>query len=408
MNKHDFPLLKNNPTLIYLDNAASSQKPKIVIDAITNLYSQNYANVHRGNYSLSEAITDRYEMTREKCAQFINSKANEIIFTSGTTASMNMLAYSLGNYFNEKAHLKNKTIFLSVMEHHSNFIPWQQLAKNLGRSIDLIGINSNFALDLDKFYKDIERKKPLIACITHMSNVLGTINPLQEIIAKIRDISSETIVIVDAAQSIAHIPVDVKLLDCDALAFSGHKIFGPTGIGVLFVKEKFLSKLNPSFYGGGMVNKVNILDSTWTNYPNSFEAGTPNIAGVIGLGVAIEYFNSIGHKILYRHEEKLSKYFLKQIKLIDEIQIFGPADITKRGPVFSFSVKGIHPHDLSSLLDKYNIAVRAGHHCAQILHRDILKVPATTRVSFSLYNSISDIDKFIKSIKLIIQLFIKK
>lgn len=386
MNRQDFPIFKNHSKLIYFDSAASSHKPQSVLDSIMDFYTKGYSNVHRGNYTLSEYATDLFEAARKDVATFIGADHEEIIFTSGTTDSINKLAASL------KPLIGNTAIVTTVMEHHSNFLPWQQLARQNESLFRIVNIDDNFRLKLNELYDYVESDRPRVIALTQMSNVTGTINPIKEIIAKIRQINPETIIVVDAAQSVPHMKVDVKDLDCDALAFSGHKIFAPTGIGVLFVKKSLLTKLTPTVFGGGMINKVERLNASWANHPTSFEAGTPNIEGVVGLQAAIKYVESIGFEYILKHENELSKYFVDKIAKIDGIKIFGPINMADRGPVFSFAVNNIHPHDLATMLNEYNIAVRAGHHCAQILHREIFKVAASTRVSLSVYNTKDEID----------------
>lgn len=392
MNKQDFPIFSNHKNLIYFDSAASSQKPQMVLDAINTFYATGYSNVHRGNYTLSEHATDLYEKARIKVAQFINSDPDEIIFTSGTTDSINKLAQSLNKL------IRNDAIVTTEMEHHSNFLPWQQLALKNGCDFRIVSVKKDYTLDLDQLYKFVENDEPAVVAITQMSNVLGTINPIKEIVKEIKWILPDTIVVIDAAQSIHHMKVDVKDLGCDALAFSGHKMFGPTGIGVLYVKKELLKKLEPTVYGGGMIKKVERFKTTWEDAPTSFEAGTPNIEGAIGLGAAIDYINSIGFEKIIKYETELSKYFINVIGSIPGVKIFGPTDLAIRGPVFSFAVDKIHPHDLSSLLNEFDIATRAGHHCAQILHREVLKVVATTRASLSIYNEPFEIDKLKEAI----------
>lgn len=392
MNKNDFPIFKNHKNLIYFDNAATANKPITVLSAINDFYTKNYSNVHRGNYALSENITEEFESIRSKVAKFINAEPEEIIFTSGTTDSINKIALSLGEI------IGGKTIVTTEMEHHSNFLPLQQLSIKNKSSFKIIRVKNNYTLDINELLKVVEDEKPAVAALTHMSNVLGTINPIKEIINSVKSISPNTNVIIDGAQSIPHIQIDVKDIGCDVFAFSGHKIFAPTGIGVLFVKNELLQKIQPTVYGGGMIGKVEKYSSTWADSPTSFEAGTPNIEGVIGLGAAIDYINSIRYKNIIQYEKELTKYFLNIIGGIPGIKIYGPDDITVRGPVFSFSMDKIHPHDISTLLDQHNIATRAGHHCTQILHRDVLKVTATTRASLSIYNEKSEIDELAKAL----------
>jgi len=404
MHKEDFKIFKNHPELIYLDNAASSQKPITVVNAVENFYSESYANVHRGSYSLSEKATQMYEDSREKVKNFINAKnSDQIIFTNGTTSGINMLAYSLETIIPE-----NAIIVATKMDHHSNFIPWQQLAHRKHGQFKVVGLTTDYILDLNELYTLVEKSKPFIVALPHMSNVLGTINPVNEISSKIHSLSPKTIVVIDAAQSIAHIKIDVQRIGCDALVFSGHKMFGPSGIGILYLSETLVNDLNPSYFGGGMINKVEIEVSTWDTPPHKFEAGTPNIEGAIGLGAAVDYILNIGLKTLCDYEKNLTEYFMDNYRNINDIKLFGPNSLNNRGPVFSFILTGIHSHDLSELLNEDSIAVRSGHHCAQILHKDILKTPATTRVSLSIYNTKNDLDLLFKALNKARWTFTKK
>jgi cysteine desulfurase/selenocysteine lyase len=392
MYKNDFKIFETYPELIYLDNAATTQKPDRVIKSITDFYAKSNANVHRGNYTLSEKATQMFEDARCTVAKFINAEVNEVIFTSGTTDSINKICQSLES-------ITNGPILLTEVEHHSNIIPWQQMALKNKLQLEYAKLDSEYRLDLEDLYNKAERLQPSILAITHMSNVTGVINPIKEIISKIKSISPKTLVIVDAAQSAPHIKIDVKELNCDVLAFSGHKIFAPTGIGSLFIKSDLFDKLSPSTFGGGMIKKVDRLDSTWEDRPNNFEAGTPNIEGAIAMAEAIEYIYSIGFERVAEIEKVLTEYFLSKVDSLPQLKLFGPKNTSNRGPVFSFVLEGVHAHDLATVLNDYNIAVRAGHHCTQILHREIFKVPASSRASLTIYNTKEDIDKLFVALK---------
>jgi len=393
MNKEDFPLLKKN--IIYLDNSATTQKPQQVIDAISNYYTDTNANVHRGIYSLSEEATRQYEESRNVVAKFINADSKEVVFTSGTTDSLNMVAELL-NY--NDIFKESDTILLSVFEHHSNFLPWQRLAQKHHSKLELINITKDYEIDIDELLVKISKLKPKIVAISHVSNVLGTIVPIKEIILSIRKISPNTIIVVDAAQSIAHLRIDVKALDCDFLAFSGHKVYGPTGTGVLYGKESILKTISPVRLGGGIIEKVTVEESTFTDVPHRFEAGTPNIEGAIGLKSALEYIEQISFDKIIKYEKELSEYAYQKLSGIDGIELYCTNSNNHIG-VFSFNIKGIHPHDLAQVLDESNICVRAGHHCAQILHRKVLGVNASVRASISFYNDKNDIDLLVTKIE---------
>jgi len=384
--KSDFPLLKN---ITYLDNSSTTQKPKQVIEAISKYYEEDNANVHRGVYKLSLKATMAYEQAHETVAKFIGAQFEEIIFTKGTTESLNLLAYSLG-----KKLRPGDEIVLTEMEHHANLVPWQQIAKEKGALVKFISITSDYRLNLQKA-RELITSKTKIVSVTHISNVLGTINPLQELAALAHEAGA--VMIVDAAQSVPHLPINVKELDCDFLAFSGHKMCGPTGIGVLYGKKELLEKMDPFLYGGDMIKEVTFENSTWNDLPWKFEAGTPNIAGAVGLAAAIEYLQGVGMEKIWQHEQELVEYTLGRIKNIAGIRLLGPATTENRGAVFSFVLDGIHPHDLSELLDKNNICVRGGHHCAMPLHEK-LKISGSTRASLYFYNTKKEIDQLLDAL----------
>ena len=384
--RNDFPILQN---IIYLDNSSTTQKPKQVIDAIKKYYEEDNANVHRGVYKLSLKATLAYEHAHEVVAKFIGAQFEEVIFTKGTTESLNLLAYSLG-----KILQPGDEIVLTEMEHHANLVPWQQLAKEKNLILKFIPITADFQLDMSKARELITPKTKMVSA-THISNVLGTINPVKELAALAHQAGA--MMIVDAAQSVPHMPIDIKELNCDFLTFSGHKMCGPTGIGLLYGKKELLETMDPFLYGGDMIKEVTFGKSAWNDLPWKFEAGTPHIAGAVGLAAAIEYLQSIGMENIQRHEQELVDYTLQKIKKIPRVQLLGPTTAENRGAVFSFTINGIHPHDVSELLDKANICVRGGHHCAMPLHQ-VLEVNGSVRASLYFYNTKEDVDTFIDSI----------
>ena len=401
--KSYFPIYKNNPKLIYLDSTATSLKPQMVIDKIVEYYSKYSANVKRGIYGLSEKATFEYENARKIVAGFINAKPNEIIFTKGTTESLNLLAYSLGR----KIIGKNDEVLTTIMEHHSNFVPWQQLCMENDAVFKILDIDDKGYLQSDiKTLTKYVNKKTKIATLTYVSNMLGTINPVKKIIKDLKKINKDIIVILDCAQAVPHLKVDVLDLGCDFIVFSGHKMFGPTGIGVLWGRKELLEEMYPFQFGGEMISEVKIDKSTFAEVPEKFEAGTPPISQAIGLGEAIKFIEKIGIKNIEHNEKELTKYAIN--KLIEvfgkEINIYGPREIGNRGGIISFNIKNIHPHDLASILNEDNIAVRAGHHCAMPLHTR-LGISSSCRVSLYIYNTKEDINSLIKSLKKAEKLF---
>ena len=390
--KKDFPIFNNNPDLIYFDNASTTQKPKIVIDAITEFYSHYNANVHRGAYKIAEEATNQFETSRNIIANFINANDDEIIFTKGTTESINLIAYSFGSTLQD-----GDEIIISEMEHHSNILPWQMLKKN-NISIKFIPINQQGNLDLNKLESLITEKTKLISII-HMSNVLGTINPIEKIISLAK--KNNILTLIDAAQSISHEKIDIKKLGCDFLVFSGHKIMGPTGVGVLYIKKKHLNKLDPFLRGGQMIKEVEKYESTWNDPPWKFEAGTPNIAQAIGLSKSILYINKLGLDNIKKYEQELLNHLLLKLKNIENINIFGHYETS--GPIVSFNIKGCHPYDIAKLLDGKDICIRSGHHCAQILMKHF-KINYTNRISLFMYNSKEEIDLFINHLLKVIKI----
>ncbi len=391
--KKDFPIFTDS-NLVYLDNAATSQKPQAVLDAVDSLYKEANANVHRALYSLGSEATERFENSRKKVANFINANSKEIIFTSGTTESINLLAHSIGNTLKS-----GDEILISEMEHHSNIVPWQLAAKRTGATLRYLSIKKTGELDLSEPEKYFTKKTKIVS-LTHMSNVLGTINPIKSLAKLAHNVGA--IFIVDAAQSASHLPVNMKELDCDFYAFSGHKMLGPTGIGVLWGKTKLLEEMEPFMGGGEMINTVSMESSTWNDIPYKFEAGTPNFAQAVGLGAAIDYLENIGMEAIKLHEKTLLNYALNKMNHMDGIRIHGSAK--DRGGVISFNVNGIHPHDLAQFLNEDNIAIRVGHHCAQPLLKT-LGESATARLSFYIYNDENDVDKFCDSLKTIMGYF---
>lgn len=388
--QEDFPLVQGNgQRIIYLDNSATSHKPRKVIDAMTHFYEKDNANVHRGMHTLSLKATMAYEDAHQTVADFINASFEEIIFTKGTTESLNLLAYSLG-----KDLKPGDEILLSEMEHHSNIVPWQHLAQEKKAILRFIPLTSDYHLDLEEVQKMINPKTKIVS-ITHISNVLGTINPVQEIARLAHAVGA--IIIVDAAQSVPHMKIDVKKWDCDFLAFSAHKMCGPTGIGVLYGRKKMLENMGSLMYGGGMVKEVTFQKSTWNDLPWKFEAGTPNIAGAIGLAAAIDYLQEIGWENIEAQEKQITRYALERLLKIPGLKLFGPATAESRGPIFSFTIEGVHPHDVVELLDRQRIAVRGGHHCAMPLHTRF-NLNGTVRASFYIYNSYEDVDSLVAGI----------
>ncbi len=398
--REDFPILNqkiNGRPLIYLDNASSSQKPQAVIDAIRNHYTYNNANVHRGIHELSNRSTEIYEGSRKRVAEYLNAaNTKEIIFTRGTTESINLVAQSWG-----QSNLNaGDTILLTEMEHHSNLVPWQILAKRIGAKLEFIPVTGdNGLLDLSDIDARLDRAKLL--SFTHFSNTMGTINPAKELCQMAR--KAGVVSLVDAAQSAGHTLLDVQEIDCDFLAFSGHKICGPTGIGVLYGRKEKLEEMPPYQGGGEMISKVEYFESTFNEIPHKFEAGTPNIAGAAGLYAAIEYIDNIGRMAIFQHDQLLVSRTLKRLKEIDGIRIFGPD--SNRSAVVSFVIPDTHALDLATMADQKGVAIRAGHHCNQPLLAK-LGVQATARASFNFYNTESEVDRFIEVIHQVRKMFV--
>lgn len=394
--KQDFPIFKNIPNLVYLDSSSTSLKPQVVIDKIVEYYEKYGANVARGLYPISEKATEEYEETRQIVADFINAAtSDEVIFTRGTTESVNLVAYSLGR----EIVGKGDEIVTTIMEHHSNFVPWQQLAFEVGADFKVADITEDGPLvDLT----DVITKKTKILALTYVSNVLGTINPIKEIVATAKKINPEIIIFVDAAQAAPHMKIDVADLGCDFLAFSSHKMLGPTGVGVLWGKREVLERMFPFNFGGEMIREVYIDKTIFKEIPHKFEAGTPHIDGVIAFKEAIKYLLDIGFDKIRAHEISLTKYSLKRLQeeLGDDIKILGPMDPEKKGGViaFAFAFGKFHPHDIAQIVSDNGVAVRAGNHCAMPLHTRY-GLPASVRASFYIYNDESDVDKLIDGLK---------
>lgn len=391
--KKDFPVLNqivNDEPLVYLDNAATTQKPLKVLAAIKDYYENDNANVHRGVHSLAERATEKYEAAREKVRQFINAKSTkEVLFTRGTTTSINWVAQFAGQILKT-----GDEIVISIMEHHSNIVPWQEVAKKTGAILKFVYLKDG-QLDMDDLRKKITNQTKFVS-IAHVSNVLGTINPVEEI-TKIAH-EHGAYMVVDGAQSTPHMAIDLQKMDVDFFAFSGHKMMGPTGIGVLYGKEELLNQFEPVEFGGEMIDFVYESHSTWTELPWKFEAGTPNIAGAIALGAAIDYIQELGIDQIHQHEIELIDYLMPKLQEIEGLKIYGPKDNVKRGGLIAFNIEGLHPHDVATALDMEGVAVRAGHHCAQPL-LNYLETPATARASFYLYNTKADCDKLVEALK---------
>ena len=399
--RKDFPILSrqvHGKPLVYLDSAASSQKPHAVIEAMSTYYETSHANVHRGVYEISEEATAKMEKARVKVARFINARqSKQVIFTRNTTESINLVAYSWGNTNISAGDL----IVLTELEHHSNLVPWQLLAQRTGARLEFVPITDDGFLQVHA-YERLLQQRPKLVAFTHVSNVLGTINPVQQMIAQAH--AAGATVLLDAAQSVPHLPVDVQALDVDFLCFSSHKMLGPTGIGVLYGKRELLEAMPPFMGGGDMIRKVGLRESTWNDLPWKFEAGTPAIAEAIGLGAAVEYLSELGMEHVQRHEREITAYAMEQLRAVPGLTIYGP-EARARGGVVSFTLADIHPHDLASILDQeVGVAIRAGHHCAQPL-MERLGLAATARASFYVYTVPEDIDVLVQGLHKALQIF---
>ena len=397
--KEDFPIFKNRD-IAYLDSGATAQKPQIVIDAINNFYDKFNANPHRGAYTLSVEATAVYEDTREKIAKFINAKhPEEIIFSKNASESLNLLAYSYG-LDNLK---KGDDVVISIMEHHSNLVPWQFVTQKTGSELKYMYINDEFELSKEEIESKITDNTKIVG-ITHVSNVLGTINNVKEIIKYAH--KKGAVVIVDASQSIPHMKIDVQDLDADFLVFSGHKMFAPLGVGVLYGKRELLNKMNPFLMGGDMIEYVYEQKTTFAPLPNKFEAGTQNVEGVVGLGAAIDYINSIGYDKIQEHDREIVEYAREKLSKLDYLGIYMTPNAKNHSAVISFNIKGVHPHDVASILDSENVCVRSGNHCAQPLMR-FLGIDSTCRASFYIYNTKEDVDRLVDGIEKAYKMFEK-
>ncbi len=415
--KNDFPILKrtvrDNKPLVYLDNASTTQKPNQVIDAITYYYQNHNANIHRAVYALAEEATHAYEETRDKIANFVNIKdRQEIIFVRGTTEAINLVAYAWG-----RSHIQKDDIIVTTeYEHHSNIVPWQLLTQETGAKLKYIRMDDDGELILDDLKEYLDTGKVKLVAFSLMSNVLGTITDAKKIVqmCKAATIATTTttpeggnnhiLTLIDGAQAVPHMKVDIADLGCDFFAFSGHKMLGPTGIGVLWVKKKVLETMVPFHGGGDMIREVHKYETTWNDLPYKFEAGTPNIADVVGLGAAIDYINKIGINNIREHEVELTKYAIEKLSAVKGLHIYGPKDISKRGGVISFNFADVHPHDVAQIVDAEGIAVRSGHHCAQVL-MERLNIAATSRASFYIYNTKHDIDVLVNSLNIVAKVF---
>lgn len=390
--RKDFPILDqivNDEPLVYLDNAATTQKPKVVLEAVNRYYQEDNANVHRGVHTLAERATASYEGARETVRRFINaSSTKEVLFTRGTTTGLNWIGR-----FAEEILEEGDEVLISIMEHHSNILPWQEACRKTGAKLVYVYLKDG-GLDLEDFRKKLTNRTKFVS-IAHASNVLGVINPVQEIAQLAHE--KGAIVVVDGAQSVPHMKIDVQTLDADFFVFSGHKMAGPTGVGVLYGKEQYLNQMSPVEFGGEMIDFVYEQSATWKELPWKFEAGTPNMAGAIGLAAAIDYLEAIGMDAIERHEQDLIAYVFPKLQAIEGLKIYGSQDLAKRSGVISFNLGDLHPHDLATALDYEGVAVRAGHHCSQPLIQ-YLEVPATARASFYLYNTKEDCDKLVEAL----------
>ncbi|HSG80527.1 MAG TPA: cysteine desulfurase [Acidimicrobiia bacterium] len=392
--RDDFPILRrevNGHPLVYLDSAATTQKPAVVIEAINDYYRQSNASVHRGAYRLAQEATDLYEGARTRVAAFIGAAAaEELVFTRGATTSINFLAYGWGLH----RLGEGDRILLTTMEHHANVVPWQMIARLTGAELVYLPITDEYLVDTDHVAAVVDDRVKIVA-FSGMSNVLGTIGPIDALVAAARSVGAITIV--DGAQMVPHLPVDVTAMGIDFMAFSAHKMLGPTGIGGLWGRMERLEELQPTEGGGAMIDDVSLYDATWAEIPHRFEAGTPPIAEAVGFGAAVDYLAAIGMDAVRKHEIEISRYALEQLGEVPGLTIYGPTDLERRGGVISFNLADIHPHDVATILDEQGVAVRAGHHCTRPLHR-ILEIPASTRASFYVYNTGDDVDRLLAAL----------
>lgn len=401
--KADFPLLnqapvEGKPPLAFLDSAASSQKPQVVIDAVSRYYETSNANIHRGVYDLSERATAEYEASRRKVQRFINAGSwREVVFVRNTTEAINLVANAWG-----RANIRAGDLIVgTTMEHHSNLVPWQLLAQATGARLGFVGITADGRLDMDSWAAWLAQEPKLVA-FTHVSNSLGTVNPVKEMVAQAK--AAGAVTIVDGAQSAPHMPIDVQDLDCDFFAFSGHKMLAPMGAGVLYGRKELLNEMPPFLGGGSMIRKVTLETTTWADAPAKFEAGTPSVGDAIVLGTAIDYLNGVGMEAIWQHEHELASYALQRLPEVPGLTVYGPQEARERSGVISFGFEEVHPHDVAAILNEDNVAVRAGHHCTQpLMHA--LDVVATTRASFYLYNDETDVDRLVESLHRVVKVF---
>ena len=400
--KADFPILQRSvrgKPIVYLDSTATSQKPRQVIDATADFYSRYNANVHRAIYELGEEATRAYEGARENVAAFIRAKsANEIVFTKSTTEALNLVAYGWGI---KGPMREGDEIVGTVMEHHSNHVPWHFVRDHKGVVLKYVGVTDDGRLRIDE-YDGLITKRTKLVTVAHVSNVLGTINPVKEIAKRAHEVGA--ICVVDAAQSVPHMPVDVQDIGCDFLAFSGHKMLGPTGIGILYGRSEVLEATEPLLGGGEMIREVHLGSSAWADVPAKFEGGTPNIAGAIGLGAAVDYLGVLGMDAVREHEVDMTRYAIERLATVPGLRLFGPDDVRARGGVASFTLEAAHPHDIASILDVEGICIRSGHHCAQPL-MDRFEVSATARASFYVYNDPADVDRLVDGLNRVREVF---
>ncbi len=399
--KKDFPILQrkiNGKKLVYLDSASTSQKPKALLSALQNFYTTSNANIHRGIHDLSVEATQQYEETRKKVAAFIGAASpEEIVFTKNCTEAINCIRFSWG----EKNINHGDEIIVSGLEHHANFVPWQTLAMEKGATLKIIPVTSDFQLDLEAYKKMLSRKTKLV-CITSQSNVTGTINPIQEITQLAH--AKGAFVMIDGAQSVGHRPINVRSIDCDFLAFSAHKMLGPTGVGVIYIKQKIMMDMPPFMYGGEMVETVQDTHTTYRTGPWKFEAGTPNIADIVAFGATLDYLQKIGVARIAKHDKQLIAQAKKMLRKYPKVRVFSPANSNLCGNVLSFTIAGVHPHDIATIFNNEGIAIRSGLHCAEPLARR-LGITGTARLSFYLYNDITDIEKVEKALQEVIKIF---
>ncbi|MGQ0605338.1 MAG: aminotransferase class V-fold PLP-dependent enzyme [Candidatus Nitrosotenuis sp.] len=401
--RKDFPILqrkvRNDKSLVYLDNAATTQKPIQVINAISDFYTNHNSNIHRAVHALAEEATEAYEMTRDKVAQFLNIKdRQEIVFVRGTTEAINLVAYAWG-----RQNIKEGDIIVTTeYEHHSNIVPWQLLTQEKKGKLEYIGIDDNGELILSQLDQFLATGKVKLVAVSQMSNVLGTITDVAAVVEKCKQAGVR--ILIDGAQSVPHMKVDLSTMGCDFFAFSGHKMLGPTGVGVLWAKKELLEQMAPFHGGGDMIREVHKYETTWNDLPYKFEAGTPSIADVIGFAAAIDYLNNLGMDYVRAHEIEITKYALDKLSKINGIKLYGTPDISKRGGVISFNFADIHPHDLATIIDEDGIAIRSGHHCAQVL-MEKLDIAATSRASFYIYNTKEEVDALIASLSRAARLF---